>query len=314
MQITRRDVLRRLAGVATAAAVWASTLLVLDDEIPSVVAGRQAQNNNRRPTDVPRGGPNAPSSTAAPATTGNTAESTTSTSTGEGASTTTLADAQTTTTTATPSTTTTTTPTTATTATTATTQPPATTKTGTFTIMLRGLEPNRFWWDAAYRRSLSYTPGVGWVDGDRLGYRCAWMFLERDGKIVGRATFVRIPDATYALVSDRYMTEGVRYFDGTVAPSGTQQTVHVSFSENIVDQAYEAFTGADQRPTIKFVAGGDVLEVRDYKKTVVENGIKFRQVSASDSRITVVAYENDLPVIVVYYDSLDSSVRLDTDL
>jgi hypothetical protein len=180
--------------------------------------------------------------------------------------------------------------------------------------MLRGLEPNRFWWDAKYERTLPYTPGVGWVDGDRLGYRCAWMFLEHAGTIVGRVTFVRIPDATYALVSDRYMTEGVRYFDGTLAPSGTQQTVHVSFSNDIVDQAYEPFTGADQRPTIKFVSGGDLLEVRDYKKTIVENGIKFRQVSASGSRVTVVAYENDLPVIVVYYDSIHPSVKLSTDL
>ena len=311
MQITRRDVLRRLAGVATAATVWASTVFVLDDDIPSVVAGRQAQSNGRRPTDVPRGGPNAAPGTTAPTTTVSPGEATTSIPTGEVGTTTaptnTTAPGETTTT-ATPSTTSTTR------ATTETTQPPPTTRTGSFTIMLRGLEPNRFWWDAKYERTLPFTPGVGWVDGDRLGYRSAWMFLERDGTIVGRVTFVRIPEATYALVSDKYMTEGVRYFDGTLAPQGTQQTVHVNFSNDIVDQSYEAFTGSDQRPTLRFVGGGDVLEVRDYKKTVVENGIKFRQVSASDSRVTVVAYENDLPVIVVYYDSLHPSVRLTTDL
>jgi hypothetical protein len=48
MNITRRDVLRRLAGVATAASIWVSTKFVLDDEIPSVVAGRQTALNGRR--------------------------------------------------------------------------------------------------------------------------------------------------------------------------------------------------------------------------------------------------------------------------
>jgi hypothetical protein len=82
-----------------------------------------------------------------------------------------------------------------------------------------------------------------------------------------------------------------------------------------VDQAYEEFTGPDERPTIRYVGGdGSLLEVRDYKSTAAGQGIKFRQVAASSNRVTVVAYENNLPVIVVYYDSLDPNVRLTTDL
>jgi hypothetical protein len=302
MNITRRDVLRRLAGVATAGSLWASTTFVLNDDIPASVAGRFAQGPNPgnafgRNMDIPR---RQTTTTAAPGTTAGGQDTTSTTNPGE-------------VTTTTPGTTSGSNETT----TTATTQPPATTaapKGESFTIMLRGLDPVRFWWDARYDRQLPYTPNVGWVDGDRLGYRCAWMFLDHGGQMVGRVTFARIPDATYAAVNDRSMNEGSRYFDGTLAPSGTQQTTHVSFGEEIVDVKYEEFAGDDQRPTIKFVSGGDLLEVRDYKKTRVENGIKFRQVSASGSRVTVVAYENNLPVVVIYYDSIHPSVSLTTDI
>ena len=54
MDLSRREVVRRLAGLATAASLWASTLFVLDDEIPSIVGGRNVRNNSRRNMDIPR--------------------------------------------------------------------------------------------------------------------------------------------------------------------------------------------------------------------------------------------------------------------
>lgn len=303
MNITRRDVVRRLAGLATAASIWASGLFVLDDDTGSVVAGRQAQRPNRRTTS-----PSGSASTTQTTAGGNAASSTTAPVDG---STTTAPATTAPATTALPDTTlTTSAPDNQTT----TTHPPQAAKKGSFTIMLRGLEPTRFWWNAPYARQLNYTPNVGWVDGDRIGYRGAWMFLEHNGRLVGRVTFARVPGAKYALINDKYMKEGVRTFDGSLAPAGTKQTAHVSFIDGIVDQEYEPYMGPDERPTIRYLAGGDVLEVRDYKKTNAGQGLKFRQVSATSERVAVVAYEHDLPVIVIYYDSIDGSVKLESDL
>jgi hypothetical protein len=184
-----------------------------------------------------------------------------------------------------------------------------------FSIELKNLDTGADWWRAPYVRELSYTPNTGWLDGDRIGYGCAYMFLQRDGRIVGRVSFVQVPGTTYVKVNDRYMDEGVRFFDGSLTSAGTRQAYHVSFCDTIVDQAYEEFTGPDERPTIRYIGtDGALLEVRDYKTTVAGQGVKFRQVLATPNRVTVVAYENDLPVIVVYYESLHPSVVLTSDL
>ena len=76
----------------------------------------------------------------------------------------------------------------------------------------------------------------------------------------------------------------------------------------------EGATGSDQRPTITYTLGQTLLEVRNYKKTVVGAGITFRQVESTNSRVTVVAYKDNLPVIVIYYDSMVPGVVMDSDL
>lgn len=244
-------------------------------------------------------------------------------------STTTTTAAPTTTTTAAPTTTTTAAPTTTTTAPLTDPAPPSGDK---FTILLRGLdnpntpqvESNRFWWDADYYRNLN--SGAGWLDGDRLAYNCAYMFLEDEsGDVVGRVTFVRIQ---YALVNDRFMVEGQRLFDGTFVGTGGQ-LYHPSFCADILADEYTFANVPDERPIVRYV-GNEVLEVRNYRNTVVGEGLTFDQVavvtepftitdpdgdvSTVYSRVTVLARENGNAVVAVYYDSLDPSVVITSDL
>lgn len=167
-------------------------------------------------------------------------------------------------------------------------------------------------WVAPYERTLS--PGVGWTDGDRMGYRCAYGHLLRNGQPVGRFTFVAIPDAaTYASVKDRYMDEGARFYDGTVNPNPEIKELRDCPQTS---QSYEPFTG-DERPTIRFRQGSSVtLETRNYKTTEALSGVTFQQVSRTNKQIVVVAYFNTLPIYAIYYDVLPGvrNVNLTSDI
>ena len=208
---------------------------------------------------------------------------------------------------------------------TTTTAAPATTTTGGplptpsgehFITMLSGVNesaPNTWWWDAYYFRSLPFASSTGWTDGDRSGYRCFYSFLMNQGQVVGRVTFTRVEDAAgYASVNDKYMLEGQRYYDGTVAPPGAGKELGECPAPV---QDYTPFTGPGQKPTITYsTTGGQLLEVRNYKPLVTGAGITFQQIESTDQRVTVVAYFNNLPVIVVYYDSMVSTVVMNSDL
>ena len=184
-----------------------------------------------------------------------------------------------------------------------------------FTTLLTGITengPNEKWWDAPYYRGLPYAASTGWTDGDRSGYRCFYAFLLNQGQVVGRVTFTRVPEAdSYASINDRYMEEGVRYYNGSLAPADAPTELGDCPTPST---AYQPATGSDQRPTITYTLGQTLLEVRNYKKTVVGAGITFRQVESTDSRITVVAYKDNLPVIVIYYDSMVPGLVMDSDL
>lgn len=239
-----------------------------------------------------------------------------------------------TTTTAPPTTTTEPPPTTTTTPpTTTTTPPPPPPPTGQrFDIILvaDGVEL----WTAPYFRNLPYTSGVGWVDGDRVGYGCAYMFLQRDGVNVGRVTFqlTHRDVSSYGLVNDKFMVEGVRYFDGRLS-DGTRRQLNDCPS---VAVDYQPNTDPDYRPLIWFVEGDDALENRSYTNTTGEaidlGRLKFQEVEritepfTVDSpnsephtvyeRVTVLAHfdrgdgQGFFPTIVVYYDSLVDTVSL----
>lgn len=167
-----------------------------------------------------------------------------------------------------------------------------------------------------YLRHLTqYDPDAGWVDGDRIGYRCAYMFLVDDGEIVGRVTFNTwrppVDDNPYGFVNDRYMVEGTRFFDGSPTPPGTVQVPEHECPH--LTKAYKPLKGkAGPRPVIKFSDAGDghLLEVRDYKKVKTSPGHRFKIASAGRNRVVVIAYQDRSPVMAVYYHRLSDAIRL----
>lgn len=321
MHITPSGVLRRMAGVATAALLLLSTTFILDNETSAVVAGRQVSNDRGHSATAP-GRFRQSTTTAASATTALSDGSSTSIQN----TSTSIQNTSTIPTTTGQAPTSTVAPTTTASAGTTTTGPKP--KGGKFTIHLGASNPGRKLWSALYLESLPFTPDVGWADGERVGYDCAWMFLLRNGQVVGRATFLTLDgEQGYGRVNDQSMTEKSRYYDGTPSSSGTNLPPCPD-----LDQAYEPSAAPDERPTLRFVAGSDLLEVRDYKKTLtLSPGITFDQVSVINepfdeidpnrgttdtvySRIVVIGREYGLPVVVVYYDSLDPSVAVISDL
>ena len=121
-------------------------------------------------------------------------------------------------------------------------------------------------WAAPYFRSLPYTSqfDVGWIDGDRVGYRCAYMFLESDGAIVGRVTFTRPSEAsTYTTINDRFMNEGARYYNGAIDLPAAAQLNDCPYPS----QQYGAPAGPDERPLIYYSEAGELIENRSYTNT-----------------------------------------------
>jgi hypothetical protein len=181
--------------------------------------------------------------------------------------------------------------------------------------MLSGINesgPNTWWWDANYFRGLPYAPSTGWTDGDRSGYRCFYAFLMNENQVVGRVTFTRVPAASsYAMVNDKYMQEGVRYYDGTLAGAGAPNELG-ECPEPMAD--YTPFAGPGQKPTVTYTLNGQLLEVRNYKTLATNTGITFQQVTSTDDQVTVVAYYNGLPAIVVYYESMVPGLVMNSDL
>jgi len=189
-------------------------------------------------------------------------------------------------------------------------------------------------WVAPYFRNLPYTNAydVGWIDGDRVGYGCAYMFLEVDGQIAGRVTFTHGAEAgAYTFINDRFMTEGVRYYDGSLDTSGRQQLNDCPGST----EAYGAPGGPDYRPLIYYTQGGELLENRSYTNTngdaIAQGKLIFRELERITQpftdvgalgigahtvydRVTVGAYvftEGAWRLaIVVYYDTLVSNAPI----
>lgn len=189
-----------------------------------------------------------------------------------------------------------------------------------YLIGLFAKDPERGYWRAPYLYVVPYAPNTGWLAGDRVGYGCAYGFLQHEGEIVGRFTFRKIESATYVVVNDTYMDEGARYYDGSPTPPGTVQVP--DFECPRTTESYETTNAPDERPVIVYWSGGQALELRDYRTIVPGEGVTFEVIdvitqpfevtsAASgthtvNSRITVLARENGVPVVVIYYDGLGS--------
>lgn len=122
------------------------------------------------------------------------------------------------------------------------------------------------------------------------------------------------------------MAEKERLLDGTPNPNPGQNMNECARSEI----EYGVAQG-DQRPTVRYVSGDDLLEIRDYKKTVVLDSrvtfdlievitTPFQVTSESGrvhtvySRVGVLARIDGLPAIIVYYDSFSPDVRVTSDI
>jgi hypothetical protein len=175
---------------------------------------------------------------------------------------------------------------------------------------------------APYERSLS--PGVGWTDGDRIGYTCAFTFLVRDGAYVGQIGFVRLPQADYVVVNDAGMREGgesipddeLRGWGGMLRPPPPPKTVTKAELCPPVLESYETPVGPiGPLPNIQFVEGLRVLETRSYANAAAQQSGRgtpwvFQIVQASNTRVTVIAYQNRVPEVAIYYESISPAVQL----
>lgn len=178
-------------------------------------------------------------------------------------------------------------------------------------------DPN--YWTAPYLYSTPYSSNTGWIPGDRVGYACAYMFLQQNGVIVGRVTFQRLLAAeSYVQIVDKFMDESERFWDGSPTPDPNATGYNDCPPPS---QSYETASVPDERPKVVYWSGGQALEIRDYTTTVtgipdvtfdlVEVIHEPFQVTAPttgtqtvNSRVTVLAREAGVPVAVVYYDGI----------
>ena len=172
--------------------------------------------------------------------------------------------------------------------------------------------------------------GAIWLAGDRDGYKGVYGFLKHEGVIVGRFTFAggyQSEGGQTTQIIDRYMGEGVRWYDGTLVGEG--------FGEEINDfprfASYGPRTRPSERPTILFLDPGDaVLETRDYKTQVVPSTVTFNLLQVIDEpftvqglisgehtvyqRIVVGIFYQGKEAVNVYYDILVPGYSLSVDL
>lgn len=180
---------------------------------------------------------------------------------------------------------------------------------GGYDIMAINAATGTTWWVAAYwgGNGLGYTDGATWLPGDREGYRCGYGFITgSDGETIqGRFAFVRPPDQAYGKVNDKYMPEGVRYLDGSLYTGGGMEITEEDCTDVLSPIDYAgACRDVDERPRIAFFdAAGNVLDIRDYTNTDATN-VVFNLHSFDSERATVIACEDGLVGMVVYYDGL----------
>jgi hypothetical protein len=178
---------------------------------------------------------------------------------------------------------------------------------GGYTIIASNAATGTVWWSADYLgTNLPYQPGSKWIDGDRQGYACGYGFIvAADGSIDGRFAFVRPPNQAYGKVNDRYMSEGQRYLGGSINTAGGQEIQDEDCTDVLSDIDYtNACRPVDERPRVAFFdVDGEVLDIRDYTNTDATN-VVFNLHSVSENRVTVIACEDGLVGMIVYYDSM----------
>jgi hypothetical protein len=190
-----------------------------------------------------------------------------------------------------------------------------------FNVVVHTLDPDRLVGVFPYIRDL--PSGAHWTAGDRNAYGCAYMFLlDARNQVVGRVTFAALEQSgSYVRVNDRYMAESSDPgWEFSRDYGGSLYTVQPT-RENLNGCARAAESYGPPVPgpipVIKFITTrGDVLETRDYAKVYesTTRGHNFRIVERTPDSVTVVAYEDRVPVMAVYYDRLSSQITLEANV
>lgn len=178
---------------------------------------------------------------------------------------------------------------------------------GGYDFMASNADTGILWWSTPYLgTTLPYSPGSKWVAGDRESYKCGYGFVQNpSGDINGRFAFVRPPDQAYGKVNDRYMDESVRFLNGSSTGQSGEELHDEECTDVLSSIDYEgACRPVDERPRVAFFDNqGRVLDIRDYTNTEANN-VNFNLHSFSGSRATVIACEDSLVAMIVYYDAM----------
>lgn len=174
-----------------------------------------------------------------------------------------------------------------------------------------------------------------WVAGDREGYRCAYGFMydkhpapfghdnvvrqPGEGKFIARFSVVRPEGNSYGRVNDRYMDEGVRYYDGTIANEGgaeLSEECQAAALDPTFDYENYVPQGPDQIRIGLFRADGEIADVRDFTQVALNNPGHFEFIGLENGRAQVVFVlgVNNKVSHVFYYDVLnDGRIAVEVD-
>lgn len=167
--------------------------------------------------------------------------------------------------------------------------------------------------------------GGHWLAGDRSGYDCAYTFLEYQGQLIGRVAFHRVDAASgYMQVNDRFMAEGLRYYDGEintrsdVGDTGSMKAVPPLTNTSTIDACITSqidYLAVPEQslPVIRFFVGETLIETRDYANAVVEGEGHFGLLEATPERTAVAFISGRVVVGVVYYTPLNGATITTND-
>jgi hypothetical protein len=179
-----------------------------------------------------------------------------------------------------------------------------------------------------------------WENGDRQGYACGYGFMydqhpsppghpdiNRPAEFIARATITRPLGQGYGILSDGYMEEAQRYYDGSLNPNVVEnnQEIHDEDCQAVAlspDFDYENYVsqGAQDIRIGLFTADGQISDIRDFTDFQVADGLvgHFEFVGLTSggpggavTRVAVVHVFDSGPQAgkvthVFYYDTLNS--------
>jgi hypothetical protein len=164
---------------------------------------------------------------------------------------------------------------------------------------------------ATYDRTL---PGGGaWLDGDRVGYRVVYGFLDcrpANPRLNLRVAAHGYTTATATQILDRFMDEGSRTWDGTVEPDGE---IPARDSDAPRPESHGAsYPTSVPRIEVVSASGNTTCEIRDYAN-VVDPAADLTWAVIEESRTQAIIgwFVDGEPAAEFYYDILDGPWHLE---